>query len=372
MNISTCLILLYLFSSCTSADLPQLPPPPPSVGVAEVTVGDVQPWDELTGRVEAVDTVEIRPRVTGHVEAIRFHDGHEVRAGDVLFVIDPRPYRAAHARAQAERARAEARHQLAQLEATRADTLRAASVISTAERDTSASALLQAQAELDAATAQLALTALDLEHTTVRAPLAGRVGRASVSRGDAVAAGPGAPPLATLVSVDPVHVYFEVDERIFQRLGARKDQPEVSIGFAHEEGHPHKGRIDFIDNALDPATGTVRVRAVLPNPGRQLSPGMYARVRLPGDTTPDAISIDDRAVLTDQDRKFVYALKTGDVAERRDVKLGPIVDGKRVVTSGLGAGDRVVVSGTQRVMPGATVKPQPVMRTARAEQAAPR
>jgi multidrug efflux system membrane fusion protein len=326
------------------------PPPPMEVGVAAVVAQDVTPADELTGRVEAIQRVDIRARATGFVTSVRYREGSEVAAGAVLFTIDPRPYQAAFARASAELARARARVELAHREAARAEKLLAASAIPIVERDTAVSLAAQAEAERAGAQASLELARLDLEFTQIRAPIAGRTGQALVSVGDYVAPGQHSL-LTTVVSVDPVHVYFTSDERRYLQLSNATSR-EVAVGLADETGYPHAGKVDFVDNRLDAATGTIRLRAVVPNPDKRLVPGLYARVRLPEDRAVKAMLVDDKAIQTDQDRKYVYVL-AGDTVARRDVTLGRILDGKRVIASGLKDGDRVIVANTQKVFPGA-------------------
>jgi multidrug efflux system membrane fusion protein len=356
-------VLALLFSSVlaasacgTSAATPVSGgPPPPAVGVTAVALREVSPASELTGRIEAVNQVEVRPRVAGHVTAVRYREGAEVAAGDAMFTIDPRPYRAALSRASAELARVRSRLDIARVDADRAERLAAGGVIARAERDTLVSTAAQAGAELAAARAAVELARLDVEFTAVRAPIAGRTGRAMVSVGDFVAAGPDPTLLTTLVSIDPVHVTFTGDEQTYLRFASRAAAAAVSVGLADEDGYPHEGVVDFIDNTIDPATGTIRVRAVVPNPDRRLTPGLYARVRLPEGDAVQAILVDDRAILTDQDRRYVYLVGAGDTAVRRDVTLGRIIDRRRVVTDGLQVGDRVIVSGIQKVVPGARV-----------------
>ena len=347
-------LVLLVFAACSkSASAP--PPgggmPPMEVGVSTVVLRDVTPSDELTGRVEAIDAVDVRPRVSGYVTGVHYKDGADVAPGALLFTIDARPYRAALARATAELTRATARAELARIEARRAETLLHANAIARAELDTAVSAEAQAEAEIKAAAATVELARLDVEHTQVRAPLAGRTGQAMVSVGDYVAAGPQTL-LTTIVSLDPVHVYFTGDEQRYLRFASRAAATPVSIGLADETGYPHAGKIDFVDNRLDAATGTIRVRALVPNPTKRLVPGLYARVRLPETGTIQAMLVDDKAILTDQDRKYVYVL-TGDTVARKDVKLGRIVDGLRVVVSGLEVGDRVIINNIQKVFPGA-------------------
>jgi len=342
-------------SACSTEAAAINAPPPPSVVANTVTVRDVDPWDEFTGRVAAVDSVEIRARVAGYVTAVRYREGSVVAAGDVLFTIDARPYQAALARATAELARARARSGQTHDDAARAEHLVAASAIPRAERDTAVSIAAQADAEVQGATAAVELARLDVEFTQVRAPIAGRTGQALVTRGDYVAAGPAPTVLTSVMSVDPVHVYFTGDEQTYLRYGNRTAAARAFVGLTDETGYPHEAKIDFVDNRLDAATGTIRLRAVLANPDRRFTPGLYARVRVSADSAAAAVLIDDKAILTDQDRKFVYALDTGDVAVRRDVKLGRVFDGMRVIKDGLHAGDRVIVRGIQKVFPGMKV-----------------
>lgn len=325
-------------------------PPPPAVGVSLVELRDVKPSSELTGRVEAVQHVDLRPRVSGYVTAVRYREGADVAAGTVLFTIDPRPYEAAFAKAKANVASAKSRVELAKLEDGRAKRLLDQNAIARAERDRTAAAAAQAEAELQAAQAALKLARLDLQFTQVRAPFAGRTGLANVHVGDYVAAGPSTK-LTTLASLDPAYVYFTGDEQTYLRYVSRAAQSPVSIGLADEPGFPHKGKVDYVDDHIDPATGTVVVRAVVPNHDRKLTPGLYARVRLPEAESITAALVDDKAILTDQDRKYVYVL-AGDTVERRDIELGRVIEGKRVVTKGLAAGDAVIVNGIQKVFPG--------------------
>lgn len=344
-------------SACSSsaAPAPAAAPPPTAVTTTTVEVRNVEPWDEFTGRVTAVDTIEIRARVAGYVTAVRFREGSDVAIGDVLFTIDSRPYQAAFARANAELTRVRAREKLTQDEAARAERLVASSAIPQTERDTAKALAAQAAAEVQAAIAALELARLDVEFTQVRSPIAGRIGQALVSRGDYVTAGPSPTVLTSLVSVDPVHVYFTGDEQTYLRYGTNTMSSHVLVGFADESGFPHEGKIDFIDNRIDPATGTIRLRAVLPNPDHRIVPGLFARVRLSAGVAANTVLIEDKAILTDQDRRFVYVVGPGDVATRRDVKLGRVSDGLRVIQEGLKAGDHVIVRGIQKVIPGAKV-----------------
>lgn len=339
----------------SAANAPPQGPPPPQVRVVAAELREVRPAEELSGKFEAIQRVDIRPRVSGTITAIRYREGSEVAAGAVLFTVDPRPYRANLARATAELARAHARAELAHLESARSERLFAAKAIAQAERDTLASTANQVDAEVQGAQAQLALARLDVEFTEVRAPIAGRAGRALVSVGDYVAAGPSPTPLTQLASVDPVYVYFTGDERSYLRFAAHAEQSAVAVGLADEAGYPHPGKVDFVDTHVDAGTGTILLRAVVPNPDHRLAPGLFARVQLPESAPVKAILVDDKAILTDQDRRFVYVLGAGDTVERRDVKLGRVIEGLRVITEGLAPGDRLIVTGIQKVFPGGKV-----------------
>lgn len=340
--------------------------PAPEVGVAQVLARRVHHWDEFTGRVAAVESVELRPRVSGYVERVAYTEGQEVAKGDLLFVIDQRPYRAALARAEAELARARSEAQLAQTQDQRAQTLVAMKAISREEADARGAALAQGNAAVRAAEAAVTTARLDLQFTEVRSPINGRTGRALVTQGNLARADTTL--LSTVVSMDPMYVDFESDEQSYLRYNelARKGERAatrnpVRIGLANESGYPHTGTVDFVDNRIDNATGTIHARAVLPNPDRLLTPGLFARVQLEGSAEVDALLIDDKAVLTDQDRKYVYVLGPDNKALRKDIVPGRMVDGLRVVSSGLAAQDTVIVQGTQKVFfPGMPVQPKTI------------
>ena len=353
-------------AGCTSqAETGPAMPPPPEVSVAPVLTKPVGQWDDFTGRVAAVDTVELRPRVSGYIERVAFTEGQEVRKGDLLFTIDPRRYRANLDRALAELDRARSEARLAQAQDRRAQTLIDAKAISREEFEGRRASSAQGNAAVRAAEAAVEAARLELQYTQVRAPISGRVGRALVTRGNLAQAD--STLLATVVSVDPVHVYFETDEQAYlhykqlERDGRGGAQSTVRIGLADEDGHPHEGRLDFVDNQVDPRTGTIRARAVVADPDRRFTPGLFARVQLQGGTAAPAMLVDDKAVLTDQDRKYVYVLGPHNTAQRKDVTLGRQVDGLRVVTAGLSPKDRVIVHGVQKVfMPGMPVAPKPI------------
>ncbi len=343
--------------------------PPPEVSVGQVVERSVTEWDDYTGRVVAVDSVEIRPRVAGHLRGWHFREGGLVGKGDLLFTIDDREYRAALEAARADVARAEAEVRLAGQELRRAEELIAQKLVAERDLDTARARLQQGEANLLAALARQQQAELDLSFTRITSPIDGRAGEALVKPGNLVA--PGEPVLTTVVSVDPVHVVFEGDERAYLRYqqlareGLRpssRDNPNpVLVGLADEEGFPHRGEMDFVDNVLDPDTGTIRGRAVLPNHDGTLTPGLFVRVRLLGTSDKDALLIHEQAVLTDQDRRYVYVLGEGNVAVRKDVTLGARVEGLRVVTSGLSPGDRVIVNGVRKIFfPGQPVSPREV------------
>jgi multidrug efflux system membrane fusion protein len=298
---------------------------------------------------------------------VAYREGQDVRKGDLLFVIDPRPYRAALDRALADLDRARSEARLAHAQDVRARQLIDAKAISREEFETRRAASAQGDAGVRAAEAAVAAARLDLKFTEVRSPIDGRAGRASITEGNLAQAD--TTPLTTVVSQDPVHVYFESDEQTFlryaelvrngERAGSRNP---VRVGLASETGYPHEGVVDFIDNQVDPGTGTIRARAVLRNPDRVFTPGLFARVQLEGRARFDALLVDDKAVITDQDRKYVYVLGPKDTAVRKDIVTGRLVDGLRVVTSGLAASDKVIVNGVQKVFfPGMPVAPTPVV-----------
>jgi RND family efflux transporter MFP subunit len=350
------------------------PTPPPQVSVSQVLEREVAEWDEYTGRLEAVKTVEVRPRVAGAIERVAFKEGALVKKGELLFQIDPRPYQAELDKAQAEAQRAVDRAALTRAELERAQKLVEARAMSREEFDQRQTARAEAESAIRAANAAVASAKLNLEFTQIRAPIAGRIGRALITEGNLVAGGPIGAPVATLlttiVSVDPIHVFFEADERSFlkyvdlAREGTRPSSREVRnpvlMGLASEEGSPHKGYIDFLENRLDASTGTMRGRAVFENKDGRFTPGLFARVRLVGSAPYRATLINDRAVGTDQGQKFVLVVDDKSAAQYRVIKLGPLIDGLRVVREGVKPGETIVVNGIQRVQPGMIVTPQKV------------
>ncbi|HUG72968.1 MAG TPA: efflux RND transporter periplasmic adaptor subunit [Steroidobacteraceae bacterium] len=340
-------------------------PVAPEVSVAEVLKRQITNFQEYTGRIEAVERVELRPRVSGYIESVAFREGAEVRKDQVLFVIDQRPYDAALKRARAELLRAESAGRQAQTEQERAVKLLALRALSQEEFDARTSGSEKASADVQAAQAAVDAAELDLEFTRVRAPISGVVGKAEITTGNFVASGDTV--LTRLVSIDPVYVRFDGDEAAYLRqeqydrqqpaAGARRPQT-VWVGLANEEGHPHEGVMVFTDNELDAQTGTIRARARLSNRDRLFTPGLFARVKLGEGATHSAILIEDRAVGTDQTRRYVFVVKPDNSIEYREIELGALHEGLRVVRRGLAAGERIVVNGLMRVRPGITVDPQ--------------
>jgi len=341
--------------------------------VASVIERDVTEWDEFTGRLQAVDSVEVRPRVSGLIAAVRFQEGAIVRRGDPLFEIDPRPFQAEVDRLRAELNRAGATNQRAASELQTAEKLRAENAIAKEEHDRRAAFAQESTSQAAAVEAALRAAELNLEFTRVTSPIDGRVGRAIVTEGNLVSSGPGeATLLTTVVSLDPVYAYFDADEQIFLKYSAaagpkgpalrgglhnRGAELPIRMALANDESFPRLGRLDFIDNQLDGATGTIRGRAIFRNGDGQLTPGLFVRLRLAGTGSYRGLLIQDRAVGTDLSKKFVYVVGPKNEVQYRTVTLGPIVDGLRVVRTGLEAGESVVVNGLQRVRPGVQVTP---------------
>lgn len=349
--------LLLAAAACSK---PQPPQSIPEVTVAQAVDQQVTDWDEFTGHLEAVQSVEVRPRVSGFVQRIAFPEGAYVRQGDILVSIDPRPYQAEMAKAEAEVEQARTREQLAQQELERAKRLVGTQAISREEFDARTSAVAEAGGGVRAAEAALQNAKLNLDWTTVRAPISGRVGRAEITAGNLVQGGSqGASLLTTIVSLDPVYVYFDSDEQAYLKYIAGDRQAaahrSVQIGLSSETGFPHEASLDFVDNKVDHTAGTIRVRAVLPNPRGTFAPGLFARVRLASGDRKSATLVQDQAIGTDQDRKFVLVLKPDSTVEYRAVTVGRVVDGLRVVQSGVRAGESIVVNGLLRVRPGMKV-----------------
>jgi RND family efflux transporter MFP subunit len=343
-------------------------PPAPQVTVAAAISRKITEFDEFTGRFEAVERVEVRPRVSGYIASVNFKEGSEVRKGEVLFVIDPRPYQAERDKAAAGLAQARSQLVLARTERERGTKLLAQHAISQEEYDTRTAGSEQAEANVEAAKAALDAAALNLEFTRVTAPISGRISRALVTSGNFVTNGQ--TPLTTLVSLDPIYVSFDGDEQEYLKYAklareaaadpSHEARNPVQVGLANESGFPHQGVIVFVDNALDPTTGTIRSRALLENHERQFAPGLFARIKLLGSAQHDAVLVNDSAIGTDQTVRYVLVVDKSNKVEYRPVQLGPVVDGLRVLQSGLSPGETIVVNGLQRVRPGAQVQPQRV------------
>jgi RND family efflux transporter MFP subunit len=360
------LAILVQLAGCSRGETatPTAAMAPPAVSVATVLSRQIADFDEFTGRFEAVERVEIRPRVSGYIASVNFVQGREVTQGEVLFVIDPRPYEAALKQAQAQLAQARSQLTLATSEQDRANRLVAAHAISREELESRDAALQQASANVAGAQAAVDTAALNMSFTRVTAPITGVVSRAEITAGNLVTSGQTL--LTTVVSVDPIYVSFQGDEQGFlnfldyARDGAADAAHPVFVGLANEEGYPHRGTMAFVDNEIDAATGTVRARGRLDNHDRQFTPGMFARVKVTGGKTFPALLINESAVGTDQGLKYVLKVGADNTIEYRQVKLGPVVDGLRVVREGLNVGDTIVVNGLQHVRPGMTITPQRV------------
>ncbi len=347
-------------------------PPPPEVEVATVNVRDVTLWDTFTGRIAAPETVALRPRVSGYIDQVAFTEGELVKQGDVLFVIDQRPYQARLQMAKAELERARSQQRLSNREAQRAEQLWERRAISREELEQRSAARSIARAGVDSAQAALDNAKLDLAYTEVKAPVGGRMGRAEITRGNLATAD--STLLATLVSVDPMYVYFESDQQTADAnpyATADHAVVPVRVGLTNSDDYPHTGQLDFVDNQFNAATGTLQYRAVVANPQGSLRPGQFARVQMPVAAGSQTILIDQKAVLTDQDRRYVYVLDEQDHASRRFVQTGRRFDGLLVISEGLSSGDRLVVNGLQKILfPGMQVVPQPVAMASTERQAA--
>lgn len=336
--------------------------PLPEVTVAAVIHRPLREWEEFSGRLQAVNTVEVRPRVSGFVDRVAFQDGVRVKKGQLLFQIDPRPFQAEVDRLVAERSRNIADLELARANRARAERLIGAHAISREEYERLGAAESSAKGALGSVDASLREARLNREFTEVRAPIDGHVSRAIVTAGNLVTS---ATLLTTLVSDDPVYVYFDADEQAYLRYAkathaerhANGESAGVYIGLADETGYPHAATLDFVDNQVNAATGTIRARAALANPDGRYTPGLFARVRLVGGEARDSVLVEDRAVGTDLSKKFVLTLAAGNRVEYRLIELGPEINGLRVVEKGLAPGEIVVVNGLQHVRPGQTVTP---------------
>jgi multidrug efflux system membrane fusion protein len=350
-------------TACTRVATAAAHPDLPQVTAAKAVAREVTEWDEFTGRLEPVQAVGVRPRVSGLISNVSFEEGSLVRQGQLLFQLDDRPFVAQVERLRAELAQAAAARDRAASEMRRADRLATDNAMSVEERERRAGAASEATAHVDAVAAALRSAELDLEFCKVISPIDGRVSRALVTRGNLVSGGQGeATLLTTVVSVDPIYASFDADEQTFLRYGDRvrthgkgagqRDLP-IQMALADEQTFPHEGTLQFLDNQLDPATGTIRGRAVFHNTEHRLTPGLFVRLRLPGTLSYPGVLVQDRAIGTDLDRRFVLVVRGDHTIESRTVTPGPLIDGLRVVRQGLTAGELVVVNGLQRVRPGA-------------------
>jgi membrane fusion protein, multidrug efflux system len=346
----------------------QAAPPAVPVTVAVVASRDVTEWEQFSGRLEAVDRVQIRSRVAGAVQSVHFREGALVKAGDLLFTIDPAPYQAAVSQAEGQVASAEAKVNLAQIELERGRRLSDNRTISQSDLDQRQNAFTEAQAGLRTAQAALRSAQLELGYTEVKAPVAGRVGKLEVTVGNLVAAGSTSSELASLVSVDPIYASFSASEGMVAKALAQLpaadgavpalEQIPVEVGTLADEGTPIKGKLQLIDNQVDASSGTIGVRAVFDNPGGKLIPGQFVRVRMGQPKAENKILVSERAIGTDQDKKFVFVVDGENKVSYRPVQLGIAEGGDRVIENGLAVGDKIVVNGLQRIRPGAVVAPQ--------------
>ncbi len=353
--------LLLSLHGRSEAKLPRESPALPQVTVSEVIHRPLRDWQEFSGRLQAVDSVEVRPRVNGYVDRVTFADGARVKKGELLFQIDPRPFQDEVDRLSAERTRAAADYELARANHARAEGLINAHAISREEYERLAAAEISAKGALNSVSSSLAAARLNREFTEVRAPIDGHVSRALITAGNLVT---GASVLTTVVSDDPVYAYFDADEATYLRYrqlndtsadGKATPHGSVYMGLVDEQGYPHAGRLDFVDNRVDPGTGTIRARAVFSNPDGRFTPGLFARIRLVGGAETDTVLIDERAIGTDLGRSYVLTLTADNHIEQRFIELGPEVDDLRVIRAGLAAGETVVVNGLQHVRPGQAV-----------------
>jgi RND family efflux transporter MFP subunit len=360
--------LLLLMTACAQQQPTAAPPPPPKVTISQPLNREVVEWEEYTGRLEAVESVEVRARVNGYLQSIHFKNGATVKQGDLLFVIDPRPYQAELERARAELALANARLERASKDLARSQMLVRSRAVSQEEVDTRISDQRQAQESVQAARAMVNAAQLNVEFTQVRAPISGRISRNLVSVGNLINGGTTQSTLlTTIVSLDPIYCYFEADERSYlkgirqlrngDRATGRAGKQPVYVALTDEQGFPHQGSIDFWDNRLDQNTGTITVRAVLPNPDLLLAPGLFARVRVPAGDKYTALMLPPDAVGSDLSQQFVFVVDDQNLVQYRKVTPGPIIDGLRVIRDGLQPDDWVIVKGVRRAKTGAKVDP---------------
>jgi multidrug efflux system membrane fusion protein len=355
-------LTLVVISACGRTPEATVAPAAAKVNVAKVIEQPVNEWDEVTARLESPETVQVRPRVSGQIDSVAFTDGELVKKGDLLFQIDPRPFEAEVHRLEAQLQQSKAAAQRSTNEAQRGERLRTNNAISAELADSRTTTAQESKAAVAAIQAQLDLARLNLSFTRVTAPITGRVSRAEITAGNIVTADQTI--LTSLVSTDKVYAYFDADERVFlkynqlARDGKRGATTPVYMGLSNEAENPHLGQMNFVDNQVNPRTGTIRGRAVFDNSKGEYTPGLYARLKLVGSGTYSAMLIKDEAVGTDLGKKFVLVVDKDNKAIYRSVELGPKLEGLRIVRSGLGKDDRIVVTGLQRVRPGSPVDPQ--------------
>ncbi|MDD1964460.1 multidrug efflux RND transporter periplasmic adaptor subunit MexE [Pseudomonas sp. NPDC090203] len=355
-------LALVVISACGRTPEATVAPAAAKVNVAKVLEQPVNEWDEVTARLEAPETVQVRPRVSGQIDSVAFTDGELVKKGDLLFQIDPRPFEAEVHRLEAQLQQAKAASVRSNNEAQRGERLRTNNAISAELADSRTTTAQESKAAVAAIQAQLDLAKLNLSFTRVAAPITGRVSRAEITAGNIVTADQSI--LTSVVSTDKVYAYFDADERVFlkynqlARDGKRGATTPVYMGLSNEAENPHQGQMNFVDNQVNPRTGTIRGRAVFDNSKGEYTPGLYARLKLVGSATYSAMLIKDEAVGTDLGKKFVLVVDKDNKATYRNVDLGPKLEGLRIVRSGLQKDDRIVVSGLQRVRPGSPVDPQ--------------
>ena len=357
------LLALSLMSACSQpADAQGGPPPAAPVSVSPAVQRAVADSEEFSGRLEATEYVEIRPRISGTIDKVHFVDGALAKKGDLLFTIDPRPYQAELARSQSQLNSMKAKAELADSELARAEKLLSSKAISRQEVDQLSSGSRTSLADIQGAEAALRVARLNLEYTQVRAPISGRLSRANITAGNLVN---DQTVMTSIAGVSKVYAYFEGSEQTFLKLQAAKaggKAPVVRLGLANEQGFPHEGQLDFIDNRLNPQTGAIRLRASFDNAKGQFTPGLAAKLMMQGTTAENAVLVPERSIGTDQNKKLVYVVGADGHPQAREVKLGALMDGMRVVQGNVKPGENVVVEGLQRIQPGATVAPQ-VLKT---------
>lgn len=357
--------VVFAIAGCGKSEQSGGPPPPP-VTVTKAIQKEVTEWDDYTGRLAAVDEVEVRAQVSGYLESIHFKDGQMVKKGDLLFVIDPRPYQAVLDRALAQEKQAEAGLALADVNLKRTEDLATKKVVASQDLDEQRSKQLQAAAANQVAQAEVKAAQLNIDFTRITAPVSGRINRHLVSEGNLISGGvASATLLTTIVSLDPIYAYFDADEQAYlkyvrldrsgERRSSREEPNPVKLGLADEEGFPHQGRMNFVENRIDVDTATIQGRAVFPNPELILTPGQFVRLQLLGSPPHQAVLIPDQAIVSDQSQKFVWVVGADHKTEYRKVKPGPMIDKLRVIREGLKPNDRVIVLGLQSARAGIEV-----------------